>query len=49
VFKNPRDITHIGHLARQFYPKKISSFHKPYLFACNNAHTKFILGPNTIN
>ena len=38
VFKNPRDKTQIVHLARQVYPKNISSFHKTYLEACKDPH-----------
>ena len=43
VFKNPRDKTQIVHLARQVYLENISSFHKTYLEACNDAHTYLFL------
>jgi hypothetical protein len=39
VFKNPRDKTHIVHLARQVYPENISSFHKIYLDVFRDPHT----------
>jgi len=43
VFKNPRDRTQIVHLARQFYPENISSFHKTYLEVCKEPHTYLFL------
>ena len=43
VFKNPRDKTEIGHLARQFYPENISAFHKTYLDVCKDPHSYLFL------
>ena len=43
VFKNPRDKTQVVHLARQFYPENISSFHKTYLEACKDPHSYLFL------
>jgi len=43
VLRNPRDRTQIVHLARQFYPENISSFHKTYLEVCKDAHTYLFL------
>jgi len=43
VFTNPRDKTKIVHLARQVYPKNISSFHKMYLEVCKDPHKYLFL------
>ena len=43
VFKNPRDKTHIVHLAQQFYHKNISRFHKAYLEAYKDPHSYLFL------
>ena len=43
VFKNPREKTHIVHLARQIYPENISSFHKMYLDAYKDTHSYLFL------
>ena len=43
VFKNPRDKTQVVHLARQFYPENISSFHKTYLEACKDPQSYLFL------
>jgi hypothetical protein len=43
LFKNPRDKTQIVHLARQVYPKNISSFHQTYLEACKDPHSYLFL------
>ena len=39
MFKNPTNKTKIVHLARQFYPEIISSFHKTNLEVCKDPHT----------
>ena len=43
VFKNSRKKIQIVHLAREFYPEKISSFHKTYLEVCKDQHTYLFL------
>ena len=43
VFKNQRIKTQIVHLARQFYPENISSFHETYLEVCKDPHTYIFL------
>ena len=39
MFKNPRDKTHIVHLARHVYVEYISNFHKTYLEASKEPHS----------
>jgi len=43
MFKNPSDKTKIVHLARQFKPENISSFHKTYLEVCRDPHRYLFL------
>ena len=43
LFKNPRDETIAGNIARQMYPNKIKSFQKAYEEATKNPYTYFFI------